>query len=86
MRASCIRRSAGVTLSQARSISVQRYIDLAGNVPVRAAISAALSANTPGAATVTNDGIAFQSFRITISNSSSSAAANVSNFGIVLSA
>lgn len=56
----------GATSSSTGSISVQRYIDAAGLIPQGAALTQALTAATPGVLNVT-DGLAFQSFTITIS-------------------
>lgn len=55
----------GATSSATGSISVQRYIDAAGTIPQGAALTQALTAATPGVLNVT-DGLAFQSFTITI--------------------
>ena len=74
----------GVTLNQAGSITIQRFLDAAGNVPVGAPITAAITASTAQWATV-NDGTPFRSFKFQISNSGTSAA-NISNFGCLLSA
>ena len=74
----------GVTSSQAGTITIQRYLDRAGNVPVGAPITAALTAATAQWCT-SNDGVPFQSFKFSISNSGTSAA-NVSNFACVLNA
>jgi hypothetical protein len=72
----------GVKLSQTGSITIQRYIDKAGTVPIGAAITAALVANTSNWATV-NDGLPFQSFTFVIANTSGSVG-NVSNFGCLV--
>lgn len=77
--------AAAVTLSQAGSIAIQRYIDKAGLVAQGAAVSTALTAATPGVVN-SNDGLPFQSCRVTITNSSSSNAATVSNFALLLNA
>ncbi|WP_426442041.1 hypothetical protein [Bradyrhizobium genosp. P] len=68
------------------TISIQRFIDRAGLVLVGAAVvSGAFAAGVGQFATITDDGIAFQSFQITISNTSASAA-TITNFGVLLSA
>ena len=59
----------GVTSDQAGQISVQRYADRAGTIPVGAAVTASLTANTAASASVA-DGKPFQSFTVTISDSS----------------
>lgn len=69
----------GVTLSQAGTITIQRYIDKAGLVPIGALVSTTLVAATANWATV-NDGLPFQSFKFVISNTSGSVG-NVTNFG-----
>lgn len=74
----------GATLSQAGSISIQRYLDVAGLIPVGAPITAALVASTPNAATV-NDGVAYAAFQITITNSGGSTG-NLTNVGILQAA
>ncbi len=78
--------SVGATSNQSGgTISIQRYIDRAGVVPVGAPIvSGAFSAGVGQFASV-NDGVAFQSFKITIANTAGSAA-TITNFGIVLNA
>jgi hypothetical protein len=74
----------GVTSSQAGTITIQRYLDAAGLVPVGAAITASITATTAQWATV-NDGTPFRSFKFSVSNSGTSAA-NITNFGCLLSA
>ena len=74
----------GVLSSQAGTITIQRYLDAAGLVPVGAPIAPTITAGTPQWATV-NDGTPFRSFKFQISNSGTSAA-NISNFGCLLSA
>lgn len=76
--------SVGAKLSQVGSITIQRYLDAAGTIPVGAPITAALAANTANWATV-NDGVAFLSFQVTIANTSGSIG-NLSNTGILLAA
>jgi hypothetical protein len=76
--------SVGATLSQAGTISIQRFIDKAGTIPVGAAISATLTANTANWADV-NDGVAYASFQVTIANTSGSVG-TLSGFGMLLSA
>ncbi len=76
--------AAGVTSSQAGTLSVQRYLDTAGLVAQGAPVSVALSA---GVAAVVNcmDGVPCQSFKVTITNSSGSVA-NITNFACLLNA
>jgi hypothetical protein len=74
--------AAAVTSSQVGAISIQRYLDLAGLVPQGPAISAALVAATPQVVNV-QDGVAFQSFTVKITNTSGSTA-NLSNFGLLM--
>lgn len=61
----------GARLSQTGTITIQRYLDKAGQVPVGALISVSLVANTSNWATV-NDGLPFQSFVFVIANTSGS--------------
>ncbi len=63
----------GITSSQAGSISVQRYVDQAGTMPIGAAITVALTANTP-AAVYWADAIPFGSLQITVANTGGSPA------------
>lgn len=72
----------GVKLSQAGTITIQRFMDRAGTVPIGALISSTLVANTSNWATV-NDGIPFQSFVFVISNTSGSVG-NVSLFSALV--
>ena len=74
--------AAAVTSSQAGAISIQRYLDLAGLVPQGPAISASLVAATPQVVNV-SDGLAFQSFKVTITNTGGSTA-NITNFGLLM--
>lgn len=74
----------GVTSSQAGSISIQRYLDRAGLVTQGAPITAAITAATPAVANVA-DGLPFQSFKITISNTGGSVA-TISNVAVLLNA
>ncbi len=64
----------GLKSTQAGQISVQRFLDLAGTVPQGAAVTAALTANTAGYATVGTDGLPFASVQVTVTNSGASAA------------
>lgn len=73
----------GVKSDQAGTISVQRYLDQAGEVPVGAAITANLTANEAAAVTW-SDGLPFGSFQATVTNGSASAAANLSEITVLL--
>jgi hypothetical protein len=75
--------AAGVELTQAGTISIQKFVDAGGVVPQGAAVSQALTANTPAAAS-TFAGPPFQTFTVTITNGSASAAATVSNFVLLM--
>jgi hypothetical protein len=68
----------GATSSATGSISVQRYIDAAGLIPQGASLTQTLTAATAGVLNVT-DGLAFQSFTITI------AGGTLSNVGCLFS-
>lgn len=72
----------GATLSQTGTITIQRYLDAAGLIPVGAAITAALVAATPNWA-VSTDSTPFLSFQVTIANTSGSLG-NLTNTAIVL--
>lgn len=77
----------GIKLSQAGTLTIQRFLDKLGTVPVGAPITAnggTLVANVSNWATV-NDGLPFASFTFDILNSGGSTAA-VSNFACLLSA
>lgn len=65
---------AGVTSSHAATLTIQRYADLAGLVPVGPLLSQALSAATP-AWTGVADGLPYLSFAVSIVNSAGAAAA-----------
>jgi hypothetical protein len=72
----------GLTSSQAGVLSLQRYADLAGTIPVGAAITQNLTAATAASVGV-NDGLPYLSFAFSITNTSGSTAANVTNLSIV---
>jgi hypothetical protein len=62
---------AAATLSQAGSITINRFIDAAGVIPIGTVASQVLSAATPGWVGI-NDGLIFASFNIVIANTSGS--------------
>jgi hypothetical protein len=65
----------GLTSTQAGTVSVQRFLDTAGTVPIGAGVSAALTAATAQSLSIgTADTIPFQSFQVTVTNSSATAA------------
>lgn len=74
----------GARLSQVGTITIQRYLDRLGVVPVGALVSASLVANTSNWATV-NDGLAFQSFIFAINNTSGSLG-NLDRFAALVAA
>jgi hypothetical protein len=78
--------SVGATSNQSGgTITLQRYIDRAGLIPVGAPIvSGAFVAGT-GQFVNVNDGVAFQSFKITIANTAASAA-TITGFEVLLNA
>src|SRR5690348_16818907 len=57
----------GLTLSQSGTLSVQRYIDGAGNVPMGAAVTQALTAGTNGVL-LSNDDKPFRTAKIAVVN------------------
>lgn len=73
-----------VLSSQAGAVSIQRYVDKAGTLPQGAPVSAAITAATPQVCN-SNDGLPFQSFKITITNTGTSAA-NLTGFACLLNA
>lgn len=68
---------AGATSDHAATLTIQRYADLAGNVPVGALISQAMSAGVAAWAGVA-DGIPYLSYVVSIINSAG-AVANITN-------
>lgn len=78
------RIACGVTSSQGGALVIQRYLDDAGTVPQGAPLSVTLAA---GVANVLNavDGNPFASFTVEVTNSGS-AAATLSNFGLLIEA
>ncbi|CAJ0698803.1 hypothetical protein [Ralstonia holmesii] len=61
--------------TQAGQISIQRFLDTAGTVPIGAAVTAALTANTQQWASIgTADSLPFMSYQVTVSNSGGAAA------------
>lgn len=76
--------SVGAKSTQTGAINIQRYIDRAGTIPVGAVITASLVANTAQWVT-SNDGVAFQSFTVQITNTGASAA-TITNFGVLMNA
>ena len=74
----------GATLSNAGTISVQRYIDVDGTVPQGAAVTVALTAGSPGILNI-NDGLPFATFDVKITNGAATVA-NVTNFAMLLNA
>lgn len=75
----------GLTSSQAGVLSVQRYLDQAGTIPVGAAITANLTAATAAAVTW-SDGLPCQSIQIEVTNSSGSTAAVLTGTTVLLQA
>jgi hypothetical protein len=74
-----------LTSSQAGSISVQRFLDAAGTIPVAAVNTQALTAaaSPPNVLTIT-DGLPYLTFKVTITNTGG-AAATVTNFAFIMS-
>jgi hypothetical protein len=69
----CFHIAAGATSSQGGVLSVARYLDQTGNIAQSAAVTQALSAGT-AAALDSNDGKLWQSFVLSLSNTSVSQA------------
>ena len=74
----------GCKSTQTGNITIQRFLDTAGNVPVGAVLTAALTAATAQWLSV-NDGVPFQSFSFNISNTGG-VAATITNFALLLQA
>lgn len=65
----------GLKSTQAGQITIQRYLDAAGTVPIGAAVTAALVAGTAQWASIgTADSLPFMSYQVTVSNSGASPA------------
>lgn len=75
----------GCTSANTGVITIQRYLDRAGLIPVGAPITANLTAATAQWAIVTADGVPYQSFKFQISNTGAGSAA-ITNFGLLLGA
>src|ERR1700721_2794980 len=74
--------SAGITASQAGTMSIQRYLDAGGTVAQGAAVQGTLVATVAGNLDVL-DGKPFASFKVTVTNSSGSTS-NLTNFALLL--
>lgn len=72
----------GVTSSQAGQLSVQRYLDAAGTIPVGAPITASLTAGMAAAVTW-SDGLPFGSIQAEVTNTGGSPA-NLTNVTVLL--
>lgn len=77
------RFSIGLTSSQAGTLSVQRYLDVAGTIPQGAAVTAALTAATAAVVNAGSDLAPCASVQVTVSNSGGSPA-TLSNVGAIL--
>lgn len=75
---------AAATLAQAGTITIQRYLDIAGTIPIGAAVVTTLAAGVSGFASVSDAGF-FQSFTVVVANTSGSAGA-LTGVGVLLSA
>jgi hypothetical protein len=71
------------TSTQAGTISIQRYADVAGTIKQGSALTGSLTSNT-AAIVSTSDTLPFQSLQINITNSSGSTAATLSNILLLL--
>jgi len=65
----CKGLAASAELTQTGVLSIQRYIDLAGTIPIGAAITQAMSAATLATVSV-NDGLPAASWQVSIQNTS----------------
>lgn len=75
----------GCTSTKAGAVSIQRYLDKAGTIVQGAAVAGTLVAVTALNVNV-NDGLPFQSFKVTITDTDGAVDATLSNFGILLQA
>lgn len=73
----------GLSSSQAGLLKVQRFLDAAGLIPMGAVIQGTLVAATPLSVSWA-DNLPFQSMQITVTNSSGSVAATLTNVTAVL--
>jgi hypothetical protein len=74
----------GLTSSQAGSVSIQPYLDEAGTIAAAAPTTGTLVAGTPLVVAVT--GVTMSSLKITVTNSSGTTAANLTNVIVLLQA
>jgi hypothetical protein len=74
--------SASVQSSQTGTLTLQRYLDSAGNIAIGSAITQAIVANTLETVDVA-DGVAALSFQVSVSNTGA-VTANISNAAIVV--
>lgn len=74
--------SVSVKSTQAGELTVQRYLDNAGTIPIDAPASAAISAGTIATVSI-NDGLAATSFQVEITNTGG-ATATISDTAIIL--
>lgn len=65
--------SAGVKMDEAGNITLQRYLDAAGLLPIGSAVTAAVTANTAATINV-NDGVPYAYAQLTIQNTAGSTA------------
>jgi hypothetical protein len=77
--------AAAVTSTQNGQISIQRYIDAAGQVAQGAPLSTAITGGTPAVVNAGADNLPFQSFMLKITNTGASTA-TLSNFALLLNA
>lgn len=77
--------SLAIKSTQAGVASLQRYIDQAGTIVIGAAVTANLTANTAATLNLTNDGVPFQAFKITVSNTGGTDATLSSVLGLLQS-
>lgn len=73
--------SATVTSTQAGAITIQRYADAAGTIPVGAVASTTIVASTAETVSV-NDGLAALYYKVTITNTSGSTTATITGASI----
>jgi hypothetical protein len=64
----------GMKSTQAGALTVQRYLDAAGTIPVGAPVTASLVANTAQYVFAGGDNVPFLSYQVTVTNTSGTAA------------
>lgn len=75
----------GVLMSQAGTLSIQRFLDAAGKIPQGAVVTQAVTANAPAVLNV-NDNLPFNYVQVKIINGAAGAVATLAAAAILLNA